>query len=216
VEQLDQLLGHEEGRVVLNLRPQRGMSLVELMIGLAIVAILLFVAVPSFSTFLQNTKIRNAAESVLTGLTTARNEAIRRNAPVRFQFVSDLTSGCALRTDSLAWIVSLSDPSGACDAEPSETAGPRILEKRSATEGTQAVFVETDASTVTFTGLGRLSGAGITTIDFKSLTGICQHLDPANGTMRCMRIKITTGGQTKLCDPKVVAPPLPDVDPRAC
>jgi type IV fimbrial biogenesis protein FimT len=192
------------------------MSLVELMIGLAIVAILLFVAVPSFSTFLQNTRIRNAAESVLTGLTTARNEAIRRNAAVRFQFVSDLSSGCSLHAGSLAWVVSLSDPSGACDAEPSETAGPKILERRSATEGTQTVFAETDGSTVTFTGLGRVSGAGITTIDFKSATGVCQHLDPANGTMRCMRIKISTGGQTRLCDPKVVAPPLPDVDPRAC
>ena len=80
---------------------QRGVTLIELMIGLAIVALVLFVAVPSFGIFLQNSQIRNAAGSVLDGLQLARNEAIRRNSPVRFQFVSNLTSGCALSTTSL-------------------------------------------------------------------------------------------------------------------
>ena len=37
-----------------------------------------------------------------------------------------------------------------------------------------------------------------------------------NGTMRCLRIQVSTGGQARMCDPKVVAPVLPDVDPRAC
>jgi type IV fimbrial biogenesis protein FimT len=201
----------------------RGLSLVELMIGLAIVALLLFVAVPSFSTFLQNTKIRNAAESALTGLGVARNEAIRRNSPVRFQFVSSLASGCALSNQSLAWVVSLSDPTGACEQAPSETVEPKIVEKRSASEGTQGVLVETKTGAgvtftgpVVFTGLGRVSGAAIERIDFSNVAGTCQHLDATNGTMRCMRIVISSGGQARLCDPKVVAPPLPDVDPRAC
>ena len=47
---------------------QRGVTLIELMIGLAIVALVLFVAVPSFGIFLQNSQIRNAAGSVLDGL----------------------------------------------------------------------------------------------------------------------------------------------------
>ena len=207
------------------LRAARGMSLIELMIGLAIVALLLFVAVPSFSIFLQNTKIRNAAESALTGLALARNEAIRRNTPVRFQFVNSLTLGCALSSSSLAWVVSLSDPTGACHEAPSETVEPKIVEKRSGTEGTQGVLVETKNSAgatftgpVVFTGLGRVSGAAIADIDFFNapLQATCQHVDTTNGTIRCMRIRISSGGQARLCDPKVVAPTLPDVDPRAC
>jgi type IV fimbrial biogenesis protein FimT len=187
------------------------------MIGLAIVAIMLFIAAPSFSIFLQNTRIRNAAQSVLGGLTTARNEAIRRNAQVRFQLVNDLTSSCALSASSLSWVVSLSDPSNACDAAPSDTDAPQIVEKRSGAEGTtNVVIVTTGGPTAIFTGLGRVSGAGITQIDFSSTAGACQHVDTANGTMRCMRIVISAGGQPRLCDPKVVAPAPPDVDPRVC
>jgi len=111
-------------------------TLIELMVGLAILALVLFVAVPSFGIFLQNSQIRNAAGSVLNGLELARNEAIRRNTPVRFQFVSNLTATCTLSTTSLAWVVSQADPTGACDTAPSDTVAPQIVQSRSATEGT--------------------------------------------------------------------------------
>ena len=141
---------------------ERGVTLIELMIGLAIVALVLFVAVPSFGIFLQNSQIRNAAGSALDGLQLARNEAIRRNSPVRFQFVSDLTAACTLSTASLAWVVSQADPTGACNAAPSETAAPQLIQSRSATEGTSnARAAVTGGSTVVFTGLGRVQSAGI-------------------------------------------------------
>lgn len=196
------------------IRPgQRGVTLIEMMIGLAIVALVLFVAVPSFGIFLQNSQIRNAAGSVLDGLQLARNEAIRRNSPVRFQFVSNLTSGCALSTTSLAWVVSQADPTGACDAAPSDTAAPQLIQSRSATEGTSnARIAVTGGSTVVFTGLGRVQGAGITQVDVTNTSGPCQYVDPTNGTMRCLRILVTTGGQSRMCDPQVTAAN----DPRKC
>ena len=213
MEQLDDLLDHEEGRVVLRRSLQRGISIIETMIALAIVALVLFVAVPSFTIFLQNTQIKNAATSALNGLTLARAEAIRRNTPVRFQFVSDLTAACALSTTSLAWVVSQANPAGACNAVPSDTTAPQIIQSRSATEGTQnAVVSVTGGSTVTFTGLGRAQAGGITQIDFSNSTGTCQHIDPINGKMRCLRIMVSTGGQARMCDPKVTAAD----DPRKC
>ena len=195
---------------------QRGVTLIELMIGLAIVALVLFVAVPSFGIFLQNSQIRNAAGSVLDGLQLARNEAIRRNSPVRFQFVSNLTSGCTLSTTSLAWVVSQADPTGACDAAPSDdpvSGQPLIVQSRSATEGTSnARLTITGGSTVVFTGLGRVLGAGITQVDVTNTSGACQYVDPTNGKMRCMRILVSTGGQARMCDPQVTAAN----DPRKC
>jgi len=134
MEQFRHLLDLEEGRNVLMRRLQQGFSLIELMIGLAIVALVLMVALPSFTIFLQNAQIRNGAESVLDGLNLARTEAVRRNAIVRFQFVSDLTAACALSTTSLAWVVSQADPTGACNAAPSDTAAPQLIQARSATE----------------------------------------------------------------------------------
>jgi type IV fimbrial biogenesis protein FimT len=195
---------------------QRGVTLIELMIGLAIVALVLFVAVPSFGIFLQNSQIRNAAGSVLDGMQLARNEAIRRNTPVRFQFVSNLTSGCVLDATSLAWVVSQSDPTGACNAAPSDdpvTGQPLIVQSRSASEGTSnARITVAGGSTVIFNGLGRVQGAGITQVDVTNTSGICLYVDPTNGTMRCMRILVSTGGQARMCDPQVSA----TNDPRKC
>jgi len=193
---------------------QRGMTIIELMIALTIMSIVLFVAVPAFTIFLQNQQIKNAAQSVMLGLDQARGESIRRNAAVRFQFVTNLTAGCALATNSLAWIVSLADPDSACDVAPSDTAAPQIIEKRSATEGTRNVTIATvGGSTATFSGLGRLTGAGITKIRFVNSTGTCQHLDLVNGKMRCLNVEISTGGEARLCDPH---PAIAATDPRFC
>lgn len=200
-------------------RAQAGVSLIELMIGLTIVAFLLFLGVPEFSNFLQNTQIRNAAETTLAGLTLARAEAVRRNAPVRFQLVSDLTAGCAVSTsalndsNALNWVVSLADPAGACDVDPGDTA-PQIVQKKSAREGSRNVLVSTTGTpTLTFNGLGRVSGVGgLQRLDFKSASGICVHVDDVNGTMRCLAIMVTSGGSIKMCDPKVGD----TADPRHC
>ena len=199
-------------------RVQRGFSLIELMVGLTIVAFLLFLGVPEFANFLQNTQIRNAAETTLAGLTLARVEAVRRNAPVRFQLVSDLTSGCTVSTSplnnsgALSWVVSLDNPAGACDAAPGDTA-PRIVQKKSAREGSANALVTTDAApAVTFNGLGRVSGTTLQRLDFKSASGICVHVDDVNGTMRCLAIMVTSGGAIKMCDPKVGD----TTDPRHC
>ena len=84
-------------------RTQRGFNLIELMIGVTIFSFLLMMAIPSFTIFLQNTRIKNAAETTMAGLNLARAEAVRRNAAVRFQFVSDLTGSCVLSATSLTW-----------------------------------------------------------------------------------------------------------------
>lgn len=193
---------------------QRGVTLIELMIGIAIVSILMTLAIPAFNTFLRNTKIKNAAETTIQGLNLARAEAVRRNSTIRFQFVSDLTSGCALSSTSLAWVVSVSDPTGACDATPGGSTAPQIVQAKSAGEGTDNVtLTTTGGSTVTFNGLGRVVGASITQMVFRNPTGgTCTHEDTSNGTMRCMQINVSTGGSLKLCDPKVTDA----TDPRIC
>jgi type IV fimbrial biogenesis protein FimT len=192
-------------------RLQRGVTLIELMIGLAILAILMFLAVPSFNVFLNNQQIKNAGEAVLQGLNLARAEALRRNASVRFQFVDNLTAGCALDDDTLNWIVSVADPTGTCNqpAGPGSAAG--IIQSYSSSDGTSNVVLAADNTSVVFNGMGRVIGAGITDISLRNQAGTCEHLD-ANGTMRCLRITVSTGGQIRLCDPKVVAAD----DPRRC
>jgi type IV fimbrial biogenesis protein FimT len=207
---------------VLTRRLQQGLTMIEMMVALVIAALILMLALPSFSIFLQNQQIRNGAETILDGLNFARTEAVRLNTPIRFQLVTDLTASCALSANSMAWVISPADPTGVCDqpvgvATPPQTI-PQIIRKRSASEGTGNVVVTSTggATTAIFSGLGRLQVAGITQIDISNTSGTCQYVDPVNGTMRCLRILVSSGGQARLCDPQVATPVPPVIDPRAC
>jgi type IV fimbrial biogenesis protein FimT len=191
---------------------KRGFTIIELVVTLALFGVLLALGLPAFGTFIQNIQIKNAAENVLNGLTIARAEAIRRNAPVRFQLVSSMTATCEVSAASASWIVSLDDAAGQCEIAPSETTAPRIIQKYAQQEGSPRVAVTaTGGGSVIFTGLGRISGAGITQFDFSHATSICEHVNAA-GTARCLRLLISSGGGTKLCDPKVST----TTDPRHC
>src|SRR5260221_386939 len=78
-----------------------------------------------------------AAESLVAGLQAARNEAVNRNASVRFQLVTTLTNLCALDDNGPHWMISRNVPTGKCAQtevadflEPNDTAIPQILQKR--------------------------------------------------------------------------------------
>ncbi|QDZ27210.1 GspH/FimT family pseudopilin [Noviherbaspirillum sp. UKPF54] len=65
-------------------RPLRapGFTLVELMITIAISAILLGLAAPSFSSFIKSQTVRTASSDLNAALIFARSEAIKRNSDV--------------------------------------------------------------------------------------------------------------------------------------
>lgn len=195
-------------------RGAAGMTLIELMIGIAIMGILLMLGMPSISQWLNNSQIRTAAEATLNGLQLARGEAVRRNASVRFQLVSTLTSACTVSTTGTHWIVSLADPAGLCNVAPSETTAPQTIQIRDGAETPKAELTATGAALVTFTGTGRPStgAAYITQIDItNSAGGVCEHVT-AGSPMRCLRVIITSGGRIKMCDPAV----SDATDPRIC
>jgi len=205
---------------VLRARAQLGFNLVEISIALAVLAILVALAAPTFGDWLQNQQTRAATEATLNGLQIARAEAVRRNGQVRFQFVTDLTAGCDLSGTNLNWVVSVGTPKTACDQPidvvPPAVPGP-VIQSRSAQEvSPNAIVVVTPGgappSYVTFNSLGGVVSQNsdgtppITQID------IC---NPAiTGTnARPLRIVVSAGGSIRMCDPNpaIVAP-----DARAC
>ena len=62
---------------------QQGFTLVELMVGLAVLAILTAAALPSFAAFRQRAAVREAADQAVAFWNTARFEAVKRNAMVK-------------------------------------------------------------------------------------------------------------------------------------
>jgi type IV fimbrial biogenesis protein FimT len=193
---------------------QRGFSIVELVVTVALLALILGLAIPSIGTWMDNTRIRNTTEALQNGLLTARMEAIRRNQNISFYLVTlndagALDNTCALSTDSGSWVISVSSPAGQCASVRSTTEAPMLVESRTVKDGGDGVKVTADNSTVTFNGFGRIvsaAGGSITQIDVTGPNDDTQY--------RNLRVNLTAAGAVRMCDPSV--PTTATADPRLC
>lgn len=70
-------------------RRERGYSLMEILVVVAIIGVLSLVTVPMFINFQRRNAVRTALRSFTTDLRSYRQHAITKNAYVRVQFVSD-------------------------------------------------------------------------------------------------------------------------------
>lgn len=61
-----------------------GFTLVELMVTIAVAAILLMIAVPNFRNIISSNRLTTVANTMVNALNTARMEAIKRNGSVQF------------------------------------------------------------------------------------------------------------------------------------
>lgn len=176
----------------------RGVSLIEIVVALAIIAISIMLAVPSVSGYFQSAKLRSTAQSFFSGAEAARALAIQRNASV--QFVLSSAAVTAANVDSvpldaagLNWAVRVVPVAPATTFE--------LAEARPAAEGNSTgIVVASNQTSVTFNSLG-MAGTGMT-IDFSNPNGgACAPTGP----MRCLRLVVSAGGQVRLCDPQAGA-----------
>ena len=180
----------------------RAFTLIEMMVALVVLSLLLMMGLPAFGTYLQNAKLRTAAESFYTGLQAARAEAVKTNTNTEFVLTSDNGNSSSAQTATATttgpnWIIRSQGTGGIYTF----VAGKDFNEGSGQASGT-TVSVSSTASTITFTGFGSTSlGATATLSVTNPVGGACAP----TGQMRCLNVVVSVGGQVRLCDPAVSA-----------
>lgn len=120
----------------------KGFTLIELMVTLAVLAIIMGIAVPSFTSLIQNSRSTALANSVATALNHARSEAVKRNANV--EFCSGDGSSCPGNWTA-GWVVRLTDGT--------------LLKTWDAPDA--GVVITGGNQQITFRGTGQITGAAV-------------------------------------------------------
>lgn len=188
---------------------QRGVTLTEVMIAVAIAGILLTMGLPAFQTWVQNAQLRGAAESLASGFRAARAEALQRNTTVQFVFTADapIAANVTSLTPSTSgpnWVLRYDT-----DPDPAVTTYA-FLQGKAGAEGASNVVTAAGSSTISFTAFGRTTLLAASTIQVTNPTGGACFA--SGGPMRCLNVVVSVGGQVKLCDPAVTTAG----DTRAC
>jgi len=133
----------------------KGFTLVEMMITVAIAAILLTVAVPSFQTLIENNRLATNVNSFIAMLQYAKTEAVKRNATVSL-CAGNPNNGCACGPGAgcdANWkngYMIFTDPNVNCTVDQ----GDQTLQFR---EGIKGDYTITANGCLTFRSLGNLS-----------------------------------------------------------
>ena len=171
---------------------EQGFTLIELMVTLALVAILMAVAVPSFTTFQRNAELTSFSNSLWSGINAARGEAMKRgrNAMV-VPTNGNWNNGWTVFVDV--------NRNGAYDEATDITvlkreAAPSYLTvTNTAASAADSLYIMYDAS-----GYSRLAGGG-----FGAWTVQVARNDLTGSTLltQTRRIKIASTGRARVCTP---------------
>ena len=161
-----------------------GFTLVELMIAIAVGAILLVLAVPNFVTALQKNRIGSAADQLYVSLAEARGEAVKRRSVVHICPSADNDS-CRNDGDwSDGWLIFVDTN----DNDLRESAEP-IIKAVPGTSLASGVSLGSEAAVANFVAFGA-AGATINTGTFGSFW-ICH----GNSSVPSRQINVSASGR---------------------
>lgn len=154
------------------MRKEHGLTLIELMVTLAVAVVLLSIGVPSFQSIMQSNRVSAQTNELISAVTTARSEAVRRNEEITLETNGGGTDWSAGFVISDGTNLRVFDPvDSRLDLDVADSGGSAISEIAFRSDGT------------------RDPGAGNVTFEIQP-TGNCL------GDMR-RRITVTVGGSTR-------------------
>ncbi|TWI67549.1 type IV fimbrial biogenesis protein FimT [Pseudoduganella lurida] len=202
------------------LQLNRGYTLIEVVVGIAILGIVLAVGIPNLTHWIIANKAKAASEFYLDGLTMARRQAVAHNARSRFVLTPNANGQYDWQVDLCfpALAVPCTDDTGnwstataVASGDPEGLTGFKSVFRSASALPPSNVLIPSvapeAANAIYFTELGWVD----TSIRAR-LTRL--RLDPATalaGDVRAAALSVTLAGMASKCDPAAQAP-----DSRAC
>lgn len=188
----------------------RGFSLIELMLTLAVMALLTLFATPSLSTWMSNNRVRTTAEALQNALRQAQSEAVDRSRQVVFALTAAMPALAAVpAANAQNWYLQTLPLTGS-----DETTGT-FLRGDSMAQG-QGVSLNGPAL-ICFNSFGRLTNNSSTGLGANctvpTTTGPITYDLTAKGADRPLRVEVYMGGKVRMCDP---AKSLSTTNPDGC
>jgi type IV fimbrial biogenesis protein FimT len=162
------------------MKPRRGLTLLEMVIALAMLAIVASIAVPSFGSAADRARLRHAAETLAADLAEARYESVRRGLPLYL----DVQPG-----PGWCWAVT-SAPGCRCGV-PQACQLKSVSEKE--TPGVQLI----DAHAISFDPSGTMQSTTISDALLQSRRG------------ERLRVSVSALGRASICAPEAAVPGYP-------
>ncbi|MDI1298856.1 GspH/FimT family pseudopilin [Methylotenera sp.] len=166
-----------------------GFTLIELMVAVTVFGLIAAFAIPSFNTWIQDSKTRTIAESLQNGIRLAQTEAVNKGRQVAFFVTNVQPSAVSVATSPGSnWGIRVVVPT---QADANGYLQGAVLNGEGG-----SVVVNADVAEIRFNSIGRL-------VNSASLVNF--NVSNAKGT-RPLRVVVTSAGSVRMCDPaKIIA-----------
>lgn len=187
-------------------KQELGITLIELMVAVAIAAILAVSMLPSFGVWTANAQIRSVAEALQNDLRFAQNAALLQNRTISFLLIEaePVVANVAATAvpDARRWLLRRSASIPAADDFL------RGFSVAGSASHVRVIAFPGPGSEVRFDALGRLAAAAEVGFDISSTANADPNLKP-------LRVLVSPGGRVRMCDPDPATRLSPN-DSRKC
>jgi prepilin-type N-terminal cleavage/methylation domain-containing protein len=189
--------------------PSSGVTLIELLVAVAVLAILMTAAIPSFLEFRDRAGLRGSADQMASFWGEARFEALRRNSLVKVSFEVDGTNFClgaATTTDPADETPCGCFTAATCNVavyptEQSDWRGVRVADDTTLGEDSGVVVIDHKRANLTEpvdAGVFMLRSAGRSSADYR------------------LNVAIDRSARAFICEPSAATSKLPQFTDRRC